>query len=193
MKKLLSLLLITLFITSCGVNHTDFSGDWVEKEKENDRMVIKKNGDNYIVKNEEKKYPAQIKDGLLEISAQFPLKATIDENDNLIVAGKVYIRIENSMLNNYLGKWIRSSGETYSANQILIENVNNEIAITVNERGLPTEYRNIKYRNKEITFKKWGSEGGMEFSNYGKFKILDNGEISEIINGKEFGRFTLFR
>lgn len=95
MKKLF-LLFIPLMLLSCGTDLTDFSGFWVEKERENDRVIIKKNGDNYIVENNGKKYPAQIKDGLLEVSAELPIKATIDENDILIIGGKEYIRIEKS-------------------------------------------------------------------------------------------------
>jgi hypothetical protein len=95
MKKLV-LLLIPLMLSSCVNNLTDFSGFWIEKEKENDRVIIKKNGDNYLVENRGKKYPAQIKDDLLEVSAELPMKATIDENDNLIIGGKEYIRIEKA-------------------------------------------------------------------------------------------------
>jgi len=95
MRKLI-LPLIPLMLLSCGTDLTDFSGFWVEKEKENDRVIIKKNGDNYLVENRGKKYPAQIKDDLLEVSAELPMKATIDENNILIIGGKEYIRIEKS-------------------------------------------------------------------------------------------------
>lgn len=86
------ILILTLTLFSCGVDHTDFSGDWIEKKEEKDRILIKKNADNYIVENKNRKFPAQLKDGLLEISDEIPIKATIDENDNLIINGYEYIR-----------------------------------------------------------------------------------------------------
>ena len=96
MKKLILLFIPLMLLSSCGTDLTDFSGFWVEKERENDRVIIKKNGENYLVENHGKKYPAQIKDGLLEVSAELPMKATIDENDILIIGGKEYVRIEKS-------------------------------------------------------------------------------------------------
>lgn len=194
LRKVLLLVFSTILLASCGIDHTDFSGDWIEKENENDRMIIKKNGDNYLVENRGKKYAAQIKDGLLEISSELPIKATIDENDNLIVSGEEYIRVEKSILNKYFGYWDRIEGEPYSGMHVSITNDGNNIKIDViiedEEYGvLPTEYRNVKYKNKELTFKKWGSEGGFQFTNYGKFKMLDNGLISEIIDRREFGKF----
>ena len=97
--------IITLLLISCRIDHTDFSGDWIDKKNEQITIIIKKNGDNYIVENRGKKYPAQIKDGLLEISAELPMKATIDENDELIVAGQEYIRIEKSKVYKFIGNW----------------------------------------------------------------------------------------
>lgn len=97
--------IITMMLISCGVDHTDFSGDWIDKKNESDRMIITKNGDNYIVESRNKKFPAQIKDGLLEISTELPSKATIDANDILIIAGNEYIRFEKSKLYSFVGKW----------------------------------------------------------------------------------------
>lgn len=101
--------IITLLFVSCGVDHTDFSGDWIDKKNENDRMIIKKNGDNYIVENRDKKYPAQIKEGLLEISTELPLKATIDDNDILIINGSEYIRFEKATKPKFIGLWKNES------------------------------------------------------------------------------------
>lgn len=105
MIKKITFGIITLLLVSCGVEHTDFSGNWIDKKNESDKMIIKKNGANYIVENREKKYPANIRDGLLEISAEFPVKAIIDENDILIVGGKEYIRFEKSKIYAYIGTW----------------------------------------------------------------------------------------
>lgn len=101
-----SILILMMFFYSCGVDHTDFSGDWIDKKSEKDRMTINKNGDNYIVENNGKKYPAQLINGLLEISSELPIKATIDEQDNLIISGQEYIRIEKSEYLKYIGTWV---------------------------------------------------------------------------------------
>ena len=177
MRQKLLLGLFAIILISCGTDHTDFSGDWIEKEKENDRMIIKKNGDNYLVENRGKKYPAQIKDGLLEISAELPIKATIDEADNLIVAGNEYIRIEKSSLNKYFGKWVASecSGVSRTIN---ILNENNNISISTLD-GWEIIFENVRYTNKELSFKGKMWEMDQEFTFRGKFKLLDNGELKQ--------------
>jgi hypothetical protein len=177
MRRKLLLGLITIIITSCGADHTDFSGDWIEKKNENDRMIIKKNGDNYIVNNRGKKYPAQIKDGLLEISTEVPIKATIDDSDNLIVSGNEYIRIEKSKLNDYLGEWVASecSGVSRTIN---IRKENNNIFISTLD-GWKIVFENVRYRNKELNFKGKMWESDQENIFRGKFKLLDNGELQQ--------------
>lgn len=104
MKKIIFIITSFIFI-SCGVDHADFSGKWVEKKQENEMVTISKNGKNYLVEIEDKKFPAQVKDELLEISTQIPVKATIDDNDHLIIAGDEYIRIENSKKRKFMGNW----------------------------------------------------------------------------------------
>lgn len=159
MKKLF-LILIPLIFISCGVDHTDFSGDWIDKKNESDRMVIKKNGDNYIVENRNKKYPAQIKDGLLEISAELPIKATIDDNDNLIVSGSEYVRFENSDLLKFIGKW--KTENCYDCEELNIEYNKEDNSFSIKygdddfyqlgpERTDLLMIEKIRYRNKRIT------------------------------------------
>lgn len=132
MKRKLLYGLITLILTSCGVDHTDFSGDWIDKKNEQDRLIIKKNGDNYIVQNGDKKYPAQIKDGLLEISSELPIKATIDDNDYLIVGGEEYVRLENSIKYKLVGLWEFEKGNySYQEKRIF----GNHLKIEMNEKG----------------------------------------------------------
>lgn len=36
------IIILTLTLFSCGVDHTDFSGDWIEKKEEKDRILINK-------------------------------------------------------------------------------------------------------------------------------------------------------
>lgn len=95
MKKVF-LLLILLILLSCKTSHVDYTGFWVEKERENEIVIIKKYKKNYIVEINDERYPAQIKDDLLEINTTMPIKSLIDENDILIWGGKEYIRIEKS-------------------------------------------------------------------------------------------------
>jgi hypothetical protein len=105
MKKIIVLLTAIIF-TSCG-NNINFTGRWVEKKKENEIIIINKNRNRYIVEYRGNKYPAQIRDGLLEISAELPIKATIDENDVLIIGGDEFVRYENSYKYKYSGLWKR--------------------------------------------------------------------------------------
>ena len=175
-KNLLFVLTIIL-LSSCGIDHTDFSGDWIEKTEENDRMNIKKNGDNYLVENRGKKYPAQIKDGLLEISSELPMKATIDEYDNLIVSGEEYIRVEKSLLNNFFGEWDAYDCSGVSRT-IVIKKEGNDILISTIS-GWEIVFENIDYRNKELHFKSKMWEMGREFIGRGTFKLLGNGELKQ--------------
>ena len=105
MKKLFLLLVLSNLLFSCGVDHANYKGKWVDKKYEKEIVIIEKNGKNYLVQiyNNEfikdgERFPAQIKDGLLEISTGMgmPVKATIDNNDILIISGKEYIRYEKS-------------------------------------------------------------------------------------------------
>ncbi|WP_417861505.1 hypothetical protein [Winogradskyella sediminis] len=84
----------TLILISCSSDNSDFIGIWINKKNENEKLIIEKNGENYIVSNGEKKYPAQVKEGLLEISADLPLKATIYDKNNLIINGIEYLRFK---------------------------------------------------------------------------------------------------
>lgn len=165
MIKKFTFVIITLIFVSCGIDHTDFSGDWIDKKNERDRMIIKKNGDNYIVESREKKYPAQIKDGLLEISAELPIKATIDENENLIIAGNEYIRYKNSVKPKFVGNWKLKKFETkdypyqcrtFSYNLLIRLNDKNNFVIngnSTNERGetISSDFSSISYKRNKIS------------------------------------------
>lgn len=59
-------------------------------------LFINPNDRNFIVDWNDKKYAANVVDGLLEISGPQIIKATIDQNDVLIISGEEFIRIENS-------------------------------------------------------------------------------------------------
>lgn len=94
--KFITIVLIFTIFYSCNKSSENFNGFWVEKKYENETVIITDNGNSLIVENSGKKYPAEIEDGILEISAELPLKGVIDENKSLIIAGKEYIRIEKA-------------------------------------------------------------------------------------------------
>jgi uncharacterized protein YggL (DUF469 family) len=96
---------LIILLTSCSVDHTAFSGEWIDKKNEQEILLIQKNGNNYIVEINDKKYPAKIKDDLLEISTELPINAIIDNNDILIVGGKEYVRFEKTKIYQFKGKW----------------------------------------------------------------------------------------
>lgn len=108
LHKLLFGILCLLFV-ACGSNHSDFAGEWTDKEKENEILKISKVDNNYLVEfgnlNRNEKFPAKVIDNMLEISTGLPVKAIIDDNDNLIVNGKEYIRFEKSKRYPFVGKW----------------------------------------------------------------------------------------
>ena len=184
MKQKLLLGFIALFLSSCGVDHTDFSGDWVDKKSERDRMIIKKNGDNYIVENRSKKYPAQIKDGLLEISAELPIKATIDENDILIVAGKEYYRFEKALKPKFAGIWHKENDEKTEykiiyneKGSLSVDLLNNEPWEEQGHSGGKKKLSRLKYSDGNLTFR---IQQKIDYS-YRKWNITMNIENDKLI------------
>jgi len=189
MIKKITFGIITLFLVSCGVDHTDFSGDWIDKTNESDRMVIKKNGDNYIVENRDKKYPAQIKEGLLEISTELPLKATIDENDILIINGSEYIRIEKATKPKLIGQWKNDS--EYSSCTLSIEiSKNDRVKIKpqnnadCDPNGVGIRIRKESYNNGEIKYQEQQAhmDGGYYPAVEKTIQLLDDDKI-QLSNG----------
>lgn len=94
--KFYIIVLILTIIYGCNKSTNNFNGFWVEKKYEKETIFITNNGNSLIVENEGKKYPALIENDIIEISAELPIKGVIDENKNLIIAGKEYVRIENT-------------------------------------------------------------------------------------------------
>lgn len=98
MIKKSAIIILTVLLSSC-TQHTDYSGFWVEKQKEKDLLYIKKNKSHYVIETDKgKKFPAKLNEGILEGEVQHGRRfmLTIDENDELIVGGEEYIRVENS-------------------------------------------------------------------------------------------------
>ena len=159
MTKVLLTFSIILFI-SCGNNHTDFSGKWIDKKNESDIMKIEKNGKNYIVENGKNKYPAQIKDDLLEISAELPIKATIDNNGILIVGGNEYIRYKNATKPKFEGIWKQENSEKAEYKIVLNTNgsltlnlLNNEPWEEEGHSGGKKKISKLRYKNGHLTFR----------------------------------------
>jgi len=189
MIKKLTFGIITLLLVSCGVDHTDFSGNWIDKKNESDKMIIKKNGDNYIVENREKKYPAKIKDGLLEISAELPITATIDENDFLIVGGKEYIRFEKAIRPKFEGRWKISYSENPNTGEKMDITTPEFITITNSPRGrtsigfdghpdYPQKYNSINYANGVISYNlRYRDESGWNNKKNMTFELIGNDKI----------------
>lgn len=179
--------IITLLLVSCGVDHTDFSGDWIDKKNESDRMIIKRNGDNYIVENNEKKYPAQVKEGLLEISTELPIKATIDENDILIINGAEYIRIKKATKPKFTGNWKSVAEGPYGFCKLYIDTKSKKVLIKTIDLSCEHFAYDIlypKYNNGEIklTRKQYNELGGSD--NFeGKIILISDNEIE--INYKD--------
>ncbi|QHI37112.1 hypothetical protein IMCC3317_24900 [Kordia antarctica] len=185
------LLGIAILLTiSCESNHANFEGYWVDEESESDEILITKNGSNYIFENGNRKYPAQIKDELLEISTSTPTKATIDDNDVLIVRGREYIRIEKATRPRFFGRWKFSYYENPSTKEKEMFGAPEFLIIYKNKRGLlsiqydgsphfPQKYEDVRYKNGIIHYNlRYKSEISWERTNNKKFILVDDDKIS---------------
>lgn len=114
-------LLVFLSLIRCGTTESNriFEDEWYEKDYQREIISISKEGDIYLVEEEGKKYPAELKEKMLEISAGFPLKAIIDSNDYLILDGKEYIRKKNSQRVKMNGLW-QSTHDLYGFCKLMI-------------------------------------------------------------------------
>jgi len=189
--KQLFFLILSFFILSCSnQDGSDFVGKWVDKKTEDDLSEIIKNGKTYIASDNSGKYPAEYKDGMLEISSPLgTIKATIDtENGNLLVAGKEYIRIENATRPKFIGKWKESYIEnmTNNSKEELVEggylNINdtngNLTILYEGHPGYPQKYNNIKYENGKIIYNlSYGDEYGWNYKNKMEFELTSNGNL----------------
>lgn len=180
MKKLLSVC-IALLLLSCGVDQSNFSGKWIDKKFESQVIEIAKDGENYLITLNDKKYPAQVKDGLLEISADSPYKANIDKDDILTISGDEFIRFEKAKKPKYLGKW-DDEGFTLE----ISEKNNNIMNIkcikgTWNKRDENAEFR---YNNGQIEF----YNPKADITNY--FRITEDGRLEQTYNETQ-SRFLL--
>ncbi len=103
MKKIISFLFLATILVSC-TNNTDYRGKWIDKKTETQIINITKSNNNFIVESQGNKYPASLSKGALRISYDaYNMTALIDENDNLILDGKEYIRFEISRTNSKIG------------------------------------------------------------------------------------------
>lgn len=168
MRKIFYILLFFIIATSCGNQEgNDFVGKWVEKQKEGDLSEIIKNGKTYIVIDDEGKYPAEYKDGMLEISSPVgAIKATIDKQTNtLIIGGKEFIRYENASKPKFIGEWVVSF-----SNRKDIDLSNVVLKIEMNDR------------NNFVIF---GDTGRRIYD----FRF-ENGEIKIYFSADQFYKFT---
>jgi|GEM_PF-3855741 len=115
LQKLLFGIFLLWFI-SCGNDNSKFVGEWTDKNHENEFLKISKVKKNLLVESytsksrglessTNNKYPAKVIDNMIEISAELPIKGIIDDNDNLIINGKEYVRFEKSKKSSFVGKW----------------------------------------------------------------------------------------
>ena len=86
---------------SCSESKFNFEGEWSNKK---DKVLIKKGEDFFWVHYRGKTYTAKEKEGFLEINAELPVKAAIDDK-TLIIQGVEYEKNIKSDVVNFIGKW----------------------------------------------------------------------------------------
>ena len=163
--KIIIILSLLFFNNACKAQSTDFEGVWLSKKN---KIEIIKNGYSYIVKVNSKKYPAEIKDNLLVISAQMPIKASIFD-DKLIINGDEYIR-ENKFRTEQKMEYI-NEGKTK------LKDMLSKIAETYTQKNRIVEKIFIMLKGK------------INYSLYDKFIKLKNVPSNFEINEKNLNHY----
>ncbi|MGB3343100.1 MAG: hypothetical protein WBA61_04245 [Aequorivita sp.] len=155
-----------------------FLGKWIDKKFESQVIEIAKDGENYLIKINDQKYPAQIKGGSIEISADSPFIGTIDKNDILNISGSEFIRFENSKKMRYIGKW-DNEGFTLEISEKYKKIMNIKcIKGSWNKRDEGAEFR---YVNGQIEF----YNPDEDRTNY--FRITKDGRLEQTYNETQSG------
>lgn len=104
MKGLISLLLIvilSLFFTE----KPKYAGTWYNDSNFCDSLVVTKNKDKLVAAFSGRKYPAEVKDGHLEIYSKKLLRGSITSEDELEIAGKTYSKAVSDYGFSIEGNW----------------------------------------------------------------------------------------
>lgn len=98
---ILGLITVNLLLNSCSSDKFNFEGCWLNNQSKNQIILIKKNGDSYLIEQNGKKYPAEMEGDFLVLNPDE--KAVFDkENAHLIINGIEYYRMTG---NEFVGKW----------------------------------------------------------------------------------------
>lgn len=107
-------LLLFCVLCSCSKSiESKYIGQWVDKRTESLKLNIEKSGDNYLVTNDRgqnKSYAGKLVDGILEISEESGnVRAIINEEGELIIAGNSFIKERYSLKYGLPGRWKSSN------------------------------------------------------------------------------------
>lgn len=89
MKNKITFLIIFSLLVSCSEN-SKFTGTWYSNSNICDSLKISKGENNLVVEYFDLKFPAEIKNGYLEIYGEEITKVSLGEKEELLINGSVY-------------------------------------------------------------------------------------------------------
>lgn len=165
-KKILFLITISLFLSSCGNSDSNskFAGVWLDTNNlRNGLLVIEETGNNLLINIDNKKYVGIVENDVLKISVNgLSINAITDEANNLILDGKTSVKIAEDMESLLKPKII--GNQTWSSSEINISlNNSNEEYVLPNGQRI---YSKKGAENIARIFKGWDLPTTDQATNY---------------------------
>ena len=122
MKNKFALLFLMTLIISCSDN-SKYSGTWYNNSNFCDSLSIYKGEDKLVVEYIGGKFPAEVKDGYLEIYGQETSKASLGQENEILIDGIVFSKKLSERNIELNGEWkIHECTEKYEWSNISIKN-----------------------------------------------------------------------
>lgn len=120
MNNILKLLILFVSLSSCSPN-SKYSGTWYNNANYCDSIMISSGENKMVVEYFNLKYPAEEKNGYLEIYDEETLKIALGQKDELLIKGTVFSKQSNEI--NLNGTWkIFECAEKFEWSGIVVEN-----------------------------------------------------------------------
>jgi len=83
-RAFLALVLAAIPLVACSSHGNEYLGKWQNIESEKDIFTVEREGDNFIIIKENGKFPAVLKDGMLQMTERMGIGYTyVKANDSL--------------------------------------------------------------------------------------------------------------
>lgn len=122
MKNTFTILILAFLLSSCSEN-SKFIGTWYNNSNSCDSLFISKGEDKLVAEYFGSKFPAEVKNGYLEIYGKETLKASLGKQDELLIDGMICSKKTSDNDFSLNGDWkIYECDTKFNWSNISIEN-----------------------------------------------------------------------